>query len=168
MLGPPKRRILDRPVSVSVSLEDLDPANHFNRHRDAILDLSVMRDWVVERYADRGRPSIDPVVFIRFHLIIFLEGIRSERQLVETASLNVAHRWYLGDHFDEPLPDRSSLIKIVSDSGSRSIEAVALEDEKAVLVRRGHGRLGQRRLADTGFAADQHQAALTIPRARTA
>ncbi len=112
MLGPPKRRILDRPVSVSVSLEDLDPANHFNRHRDAILDLSVMRDWVVERYADRGRPSIDPVVFIRFHLIIFLEGIRSERQLVETASLNVAHRWYLGDHFDEPLPDRSSLIKI--------------------------------------------------------
>ena len=110
MLGPAKRRTLDRPVSVS--LEQLVPADHFYRHLDAALDLSVVRDWVVEQYADRGRPSIDPVVFFRFHLIMFFEGIRSERQLVETASLNVAHRWYLGYHFDEPLPDRSSLIKI--------------------------------------------------------
>ena len=42
---------------------------------------------------------------------MFCEGGRSERQPVETASLNVAHRWYLGYHSDEPLPDRSSLIK---------------------------------------------------------
>jgi transposase len=110
MLGPAKHRTLDRPVSVS--LEQLVPADHFYRQLDAALDLSVVRDWVVERYADRGRPSIDPVVFFRFHLIMFFEGIRSERQLVETASLKVAHRWYLGYHFDEPLPDRSSLIKI--------------------------------------------------------
>ena len=110
MLGPAKRRTLDRPVSVS--LEQLVPADHFYRHLDAALNLSVVRDWVAERYADRGRPSIDPVVFFRFHLIMFFEGIRSERQLVETASVNVAHRWYLGYHFDEPLPDRFSLIKI--------------------------------------------------------
>jgi len=110
MLGPPKRRTLDRPVSVS--LEELVPDDHFYRHLDAALDLSVVRDWVVERYTNHGRPSIDPVVFFTFQLIMFFEGIRSERQLVETASLNVAHRWYLGYHFDEPLPDRSSLIKI--------------------------------------------------------
>ncbi len=28
---------------------------------------------------------------------MFFEGIRSERQLIETASLNLAHRWYLGE-----------------------------------------------------------------------
>jgi len=110
MLGPSKRRTLDRPVTVS--LEQLVPDDHFYRYLDAALDLAVVRDWVVERYADHGRPSIDPMVFFKFHLIMFFEGIRSERQLVETASLNVAHRWYLGYHFDEPLPDRSSLSKI--------------------------------------------------------
>ena len=32
---------------------------------------------------------------------MFFEGIRSERQLIETASLNLAHRWYLGYALDE-------------------------------------------------------------------
>jgi Transposase domain (DUF772) len=40
------------------------------------------------------------------------EGIRSERQLIETASLNLAHRWYLGYALDEELPDHSSLTSI--------------------------------------------------------
>jgi transposase len=45
-------------------------------------------------------------------LILFFEGIRSERQLIETASLNLAHRWYLGYALDEELPDHSSLTRI--------------------------------------------------------
>lgn len=110
MLGPSKRRDLDRPAVVS--LERLVPRDNFYRHLDAALDLSSVRSWVAECYADRGRPSIDPVVFFRFHLIMFFEGIRSERQLVELVNLNLAHRWYLGYHLDEPLPDRSSLVKI--------------------------------------------------------
>jgi len=91
MLGPPKARALDR--SDLVSLERLVPPDHFYRHLDAALDLSFVRDWVKDCYADRGRPSIDPVVFFRFQLLMFFEGIRSERQLVETASLNLAYRW---------------------------------------------------------------------------
>ena len=43
---------------------------------------------------------------------MFFEGIRSERQLIETASLNLAHRWYLGYALDEELPDHSSLTRI--------------------------------------------------------
>lgn len=110
MLAPPKLRCLDRPVAVS--LEHLVPADHFYRHLDATLDLSVVRVWVADRYASSGRPSIDPVVFFKLQLIMFFEGIRSERKLVETASLNLAHRWYLGYHLDEPLPDHSSLTRI--------------------------------------------------------
>src|SRR5215211_2455033 len=110
MLGPAKPRRLDEPITVS--LEDLVPANHFYRHLEATLDLSFVRDWAKERYAERGRPSIDPVVFFKFQLVMFFEGIRSERQLVETASLNLAHRWYLGYALDEPLPDHSSLTRI--------------------------------------------------------
>src|SRR6266581_3462356 len=94
MLGPLKQRELDR--SVLVSLERLVPAGHFYRHLDATLDLSFVRDWVADLYASGGRPSIDPVVFFRFQLVMFFEGIRSERKLMEDAQLNLAHRWYLG------------------------------------------------------------------------
>jgi len=41
-----------------------------------------------------------------------LRGIRSDRQLIETASLHLAHRWYLGYALDEDLPDHSSLTRI--------------------------------------------------------
>jgi transposase len=110
MLGPPKKRELDR--SVLVSLERLVPADHFYRHLEATLDLSFVRAWVADRYAAGGRPSIDPVVFFTFQLVMFFDGIRSERLLMEHASLNLAHRWYLGYHLDEALPERTSLIKI--------------------------------------------------------
>jgi transposase len=63
-------------------------------------------------YAPVGRPSIDPVVFFKLQLVMFFEGIRSERQVVEMASLNLAHRWYLGYNLDESLPDHSSLTRI--------------------------------------------------------
>jgi Transposase DDE domain/Transposase domain (DUF772) len=43
---------------------------------------------------------------------MFFEGIRSERQLVELAGVNLAHRWYLGYALDEALPDHSSLTRI--------------------------------------------------------
>ena len=110
MLGPPKPRRLDEPVAVS--LEDLVPVDHFYRHLDARLDLGFVREWVRDLYADRGRPSIDPVVYFKLQLVMFFEGIRSERKLVETASLHLAHRWYLGYALDESLSDHSSLTRI--------------------------------------------------------
>jgi transposase len=110
MLGPPKLRCLDQPITVS--LESLVPTNNFYRHLDAKLDLSFVREWVQDCYADSGRPSIDPVVFFKLQLILFFEGIRSERKLMETVALHLAHRWYLGYALDEPLPDHSSLTRI--------------------------------------------------------
>ena len=107
---PPKPRRLDQPIVVS--LEELVPQNHFYRHLEAKLDLGFVREWVQERYADHGRPSVDPVVFFKLQLVMFFEGIRSERKLVETSSLNLAHRWYLGYALDEELPDHSSLTRI--------------------------------------------------------
>jgi transposase len=110
MLGPPKVRRVDRPVLVS--LEACVPPGHFYRHLEATLDLSFVRDLVRDRYAGIGRPSLDPVIFFKLQLILFFEGLRSERKLVETASLNLAHRWYLGYALDEPLPDHSTLSKL--------------------------------------------------------
>ena len=91
MLGPPELRLLDQPVTVS--LEELVPADHFYRYLDAKLDLSFVRTWVRDRYAAGGRPGIDPVVFFKLQLIMFFEGLRSERKLMDTVALNLAHRW---------------------------------------------------------------------------
>ena len=109
MLGPVKPHRLDE--SMAVSLEDLVPASNFYRHLEAKLDLSFVRDWTQELYAERGRPSIDPVVFFKLQLIMYFEGIRSERQLIETASLNLAHRWYLGYTLEEEFAVHSSLTR---------------------------------------------------------
>ena len=101
----------------ATSLDALVPIDHFYRQLEDKLDLSFVRGMVRDRYEEIGRPSIDPVVFFKLHLIAFFDGITSERRLMETAQLNLAHRWYLGYDLDEPLPDHSSLSKIRSRYG---------------------------------------------------
>ena len=136
MLGPPKARDLNRPVAVS--LDALVPRDHFYRHLERTLDLAFVRALVAPCYAGNGCPWIDPAVFFKLHLIMFFEGLRSERKLIEIASLNLAHRWYLGYHLDEPLPDHSSLSKIRTRLGlpvfRRFFEAVVDQCADAGLV----------------------------------
>jgi transposase len=105
-----KARIF-RPITV-VSLEELVPANHFYRQLDRVVDLSFVRDLVKETYAERGRPSIDPVVFFKLQLVMFFDDIRSERLLMQLAADRLSVRWYVGYNLDEPLPDHSSLTRI--------------------------------------------------------
>ncbi len=100
-------------VHRAICLEDLVPEKHFYRQVEAKLNLSFVRNLVKDSYAQNmGRPSIDPVVFFKLQLIMFFEGIRSERQLMEMVNVNLAHRWYLGYDLDEAVPDHSSLTKI--------------------------------------------------------
>ena len=96
----------------SFSLESLVPEGNFYRQVEQCVDLGFVRDLVRHLYSDFGRPSIDPVVFFKLQLIAFFEGIRSERRLMETVSLNLAHRWFIGYDLDEEVPDHSSLSKI--------------------------------------------------------
>jgi len=93
-------------------LEDLVPKDNFYRQVEQSIDLDFVRGLAGEFYSSIGRPSIDPVVFFKLQLTAFFEGIRSERQLIETIDLNLAHRWFIGYDLDEPVPDHSSLSKI--------------------------------------------------------
>jgi transposase len=83
------------------SIEDLVPAGNFYRHLEAKLDLGVVRDLVRDTYKDCGRPSVDPRVFFKLQLVMFFEGIRSERELVRVAADRLSVRWYLGYDLDE-------------------------------------------------------------------
>ncbi len=95
-----------------VSLESLLPDDHFYRHLDRTLDLAFVRELVADCYASGGRPSVDPVVFFKLQLVMFFEGIRSERQLITVVADRLSLRWYVGYDLDERLPDHSSLTKI--------------------------------------------------------
>ena len=110
MLAEKERAFKSHPM---ICLEGLVPAKNFYRQLEAKLDLGFVRALVQRYYAGTmGRPSIDPVVFFKLQLIMFFEGIRSERKLMEIVNLHMAHRWYIGYDLDEPVPDHSSLSKI--------------------------------------------------------
>jgi transposase len=122
----------------AVSLEELVPANHFYRRLDRVVDLTFVRALVKETYAERGRPSIDPVVFFKLQLVMFFDGIRSERQLMQLSADRLSVRWYVGYNLDEPLPDHSSLTRIRERYGvelfQRFFEAIVDQCQQAGLV----------------------------------
>jgi transposase len=110
MMGLKNRSFASLPRDLS--LEELVPQDNFYRHLEEELDLSFVRDLVRPLYASGGRPSVDPVVFFKLQLVMFFEGIRSERRLMEVAADRLSVRWYLGYDLFETLPDHSSLTKI--------------------------------------------------------
>jgi transposase len=92
-----------------VTLEDLVPAEHLLRKLAAIVDFSFIYDAVREQYSTIGRPSIDPVVLVKYLLIGFLYGIESERRIEQEIRVNMAYRWFLGLDIDERVPDHSTI-----------------------------------------------------------
>jgi transposase len=123
---------------IHVSLEELVPQDHFYRHLELTLDLSFVREFVQETYAHGGRPSIDPIVFFKLQLVMFFEGIRSERQLMRHAADRLSVLWYLGYDLGEPLPDHSSLTRIRERYGvdvfRRFFEAIVEQCQQEGLV----------------------------------
>ncbi len=54
---------------------------------------------------------MDPVVFFKLQLVLFFEGLRSERELMRVAADRLSVRWYLGYDLHEPLPNHSNLTR---------------------------------------------------------
>ena len=83
----------------------LVPKDHLLRKIDAAVDFDRIYDMVEYLYCnDNGRPSIDPVVLFKLVLIQHLYGIRSLRQTVKDAEVNVAYRWFIGYTMAQPIP----------------------------------------------------------------
>ena len=86
-------------------------------------------------HPDREGHSLDTV---KLQLVMFFEGIRSERELVRVAADRLSVRWYLGYDLDEELPDHSSLTRIRKRYGlavfRRFFEAIVEQCREAGLV----------------------------------
>lgn len=111
MLGCKERDQLE--LFITGSLRQLVPDDHILARVERVLDLSWLRDEVVDLYcADNGRPGIDPEVAVRLMLAGFLLGVVHDRRLMREAQVNVAIRWFIGYGLHEELPDHSSLTRI--------------------------------------------------------
>ena len=83
----------------------LVPQDHLLRKIDAAVDFDYIYELVESLYSeDNGRPSADPVVLFKLVLIQHLYGIRSLRQTVKDAEVNVAYRWFIGYTMAQPIP----------------------------------------------------------------
>ena len=73
----------------------LVPKGHLLRKIDAAVDFTHIYELVEDLYSeDNGRPSCDPVVLFKLVLIQHLFGIRSLRQTMRDAEVNVAEPVY--------------------------------------------------------------------------
>jgi transposase len=96
---------------VGTSLVKIVPAHHIYLRLLQRLDFGFVRPLVAPFYSLIGRPSLDPVVFIKLLLVQHLENITSDRKLVELASLHVGIRAFLGYELGQPLPSHSTVCR---------------------------------------------------------
>lgn len=94
-----------------VDLESLVPSDHRLRKIDAVLDLSFVREAVSACYSDRGRPSIDPELFLRMLLLGRIYDI-SDRELCTEIAMHAGMRWFCGLQMHDAVPDHSTLSKL--------------------------------------------------------
>ena len=93
-----------------ITIEDLVPMDHLLRKVNDIIDFSFIYNEVETMYChNNGRPSIDPVVLIKFLLVGFLYGINSERRISEEIQVNMAYRWFLGLDIMDKVPGHSTI-----------------------------------------------------------
>lgn len=100
---------LEVPRLLFVNLDDYVPKDHLLRLIRERVDFKFIYDRVRHLYKEGGRPSINPVTFMKMLLIGYIYGIPSERRLEQEVSLNIAYRWFLGIQLDERVPDHSTL-----------------------------------------------------------
>ena len=100
-----KRETEQRQAIEMLCVDMLVPGDHLLRKIDAAVDFTYIYDLVEDLYCeDNGRPSCDPVVLFKLVLIQHLFGIRSLRQTLREAEVNVAYRWFLGYTMSQRLP----------------------------------------------------------------
>jgi transposase len=74
-------------------LKNQVPENHLLRLLDRHICFDFVREKPKDSYSDTGRPSIDPELLLRILLIGYLDGVTSERKLVEELEMHLAWRW---------------------------------------------------------------------------
>ena len=69
-----------------------------------VLDLGFVRGQVAGFYGNNGNVSVDPVIIIKLMLLLFLDDVRSERELMRIVPLRLDYLWFLGYGLEDRSP----------------------------------------------------------------
>jgi transposase len=98
------------------------PRDHRLRKIAGVLDLGFVREAVAGTYGQRGHVSEDPVVVLKLMLLLFLDDIKSERELMRMVPLRLDYLWFLGLGLEDEVAHHSVLSKARARWGERLFE----------------------------------------------
>src|ERR1700745_688533 len=97
--------------SYQVNLDKRVRSDHPLRRINQALDLDFVRPEVAKFYGAKGNVSEDPVVIVKMMLLLFLDDVRSERELMRIILERLDYMWFLGYGLDDIIPNHSVLSK---------------------------------------------------------
>ena len=107
-----KEKAASREQIELLSLDQLVPEEHLVRKLENAIDWNFIYELVEDKYCENnGRPSLDPVTLIKLPILQYMFGIRSMRQTIKEADVNMAYRWFLGLGIQDPVPHFSTFGK---------------------------------------------------------
>lgn len=90
-----------------------DPA-HILVKIEKVMDWSLVYRYIKPFYsAEIGRPTIDPLIFVKILLIQYIEGFRSVRFTCKQVQQNITYRWFLGISPYQKVPCHSTISKFL-------------------------------------------------------
>ena len=94
-----------------ISLNSRVPQDHPLRRIKQIVNFDFVRSRVAELYGTKGNVSVDPVVILKLMFLLFLEKVKSERQLMSQLPLRLDWLWFCGYDLDDKTPNHSVISK---------------------------------------------------------
>lgn len=126
MMGP-KRRGKEKLFYYGFRLADRIPADHLLRQIDELVDFEFVRVRARECYGYNGHVSEDPIVIMKLMLLLFLESVKSERELMRTLPMRLDWLWFLGMGLDSEIPHHSVLSKARARWGAEVFEELFVQ-----------------------------------------
>src|ERR1700745_4372607 len=94
-----------------VNLDKRVRSDHPLRRINETLELNFVRREVARFYGNKGNISEGPVVIMKMMLLLFLDNVRSERELMRIIPERLDYMWFLGYGLDDRVPNHSVLSK---------------------------------------------------------
>lgn len=142
------KKIYQEKLFVNFQLSEHVPAENIYRKISELIDFEFLYRQTAPYYGREGRKGIDPVVFMKFMLVGYLENINSDRRIVEVSRLRLDILFFLGYDLGEPLPWHSTLSRTRQLYGQQVFTEVFRAVLKQCIEK---GMLAGRRQAVDGF-----------------
>src|ERR1700731_4053514 len=92
--------------SYQMNLDQRVRSDHPLRRINETLELDFVRREVAKFYGTKGNVSEDPVVIMKMMLLLFLDNVRSERELMRIIPERLDYMWFLGYGLDDVIPNK--------------------------------------------------------------